>query len=478
MHFIMSNKILSKNELLATLPPPWPQNLFSDIEKTAAEAKTKLAILDDDPTGTQTVHDMPVITNWSIPALAAELKADGPGFFVLTNSRSFTKPAAEALNREIGANLRQAISSTGVPVEVISRSDSTLRGHFPGEVDALLEGMEMPSLPRILVPCFFEGGRLTANDIHYVTEGSKVIPAALTPYAKDAVFGYKSSNLRNWVAEKTRGTLTVDQVASITIDDLRKGGPQRVSKKLVALEAFSCCIVNAVEYHDLMVFVAGLLTSEALGRQFLIRSGASYVRARAGIKPRVLLGRKDLTATSGSGGLFVIGSYVPKTNSQLAVLRQQQHVVGIEVKAKLLLDDASQANAIEAATDAANRALKSGLDVALFTSRDIVAGIDEGSNLTINRRISDSLIAIVRGIDCRPSYIVAKGGITSSDIATKGLSVQRAIIMGQVLPGVPVWRLGRETRWPGMSYIVFPGNVGEDDALATIQKLMKMPNKT
>lgn len=473
----MMDQTLFKSDLFASLPSPWPENLFPDIRKTVTKAKTKLVILDDDPTGTQTVHGMPVITNWSIPALAAELNNVAPGFFVLTNSRSITRPAAVALNKEIGAKLRQAVSSTGISVEVISRSDSTLRGHFPSEVDALLEGMGSPSLPRILIPCFFEGGRLTANDIHYVTEGDKLIPAALTPYAKDAVFGYRCSNLRHWVAEKTGGALSVDQVASITIDDIRKGGPGRVNEKLHALPPFSCCIVNAVEYSDLNVFVAGLLASEALGYQFLIRSGASFVRSRAGVSRKALLEGKELTVSSGRGGLFVIGSYVPKTNSQLAALGQRKNVVNIEVKAELLFDDALQSNAIETAIASANRALKRGLDVALFTSRDIVVGSDEWSSLNINQRISDSLIAIVRGIDCRPSYIVAKGGITSSDIATKGLSVHRAMVIGQVLPGVPVWRLGRETRWPGMTYIVFPGNVGDDDALVTIQRLMKMSDQ-
>jgi uncharacterized protein YgbK (DUF1537 family) len=76
------------------------------------------------------------------------------------------------------------------------------------------------------------------------------------------------------------------------------------------------------------------------------------------------------------------------------------------------------------------------------------------------------LIALVQRITATPRFLVAKGGITSSDIATGGLGVRRAHVLGQLIPGVPVWRLGAESRFPGMAYVVFPGNVGDDRALA------------
>ena len=474
----MTDAIITRADLLATLPPPWPADPFPSVQKAVGKAKTRLVVLDDDPTGTQTVHDMPVLTTWSVPCLETELKNTGPGFFILTNSRSLTAPAAQSLSREIGLNLRQAVASTGVPVSVISRSDSTLRGHFPGEVDALLEAMGTPHLPRIIIPCFFEGGRLTANDIHYVAEGDQLIPAAQTPYARDAAFGYHQSNLRDWVMEKTDGAVSGEQLSSVTIEDVRTGGPDRVAERLQSLLSGSCCIVNALEYRDLEVFVAGLLATEFQGRQFVFRSAASFVRTRAGMAARDLLDRAELTVDNDNGGLFVVGSYVPKTSAQLAALGRQDGVVEIAVKVDDLLDDARQPAAIAAATAAANRALEKGKDTVLFTSRDLVAGTDAKSSLNIGRRVSDSLIAIVHGIACKPSYLVAKGGITSSDIATKGLGVQRAMVMGQVLPGVPVWRLGRETRWPGMAYIVFPGNVGSDDALANIRQRLSQPTES
>ena len=89
------------------------------------------------------------------------------------------------------------------------------------------------------------------------------------------------------------------------------------------------------------------------------------------------------------------------------------------------------------------------------------------------QRVSDGLIEIVQKIAVRPRYLVAKGGITSSDTATAALGVVRATVAGQILPGIPVWRTGAESRHPGLAYIVFPGNVGGDDALVEVERKLK-----
>ncbi len=466
---------ITRPQLLTTLPPVWPEDLYALIRAAVGESTTKLVVLDDDPTGTQTIDGLPVLTRWSVPVLTAELNANGPGFFILTNSRSLSSDAAAALSREIGTNLRRASALADAPVEIISRSDSTLRGHFPGEVDALMEAMDTQELPCILAPCFFEGGRLTVNDTHYVAEGDRLIPAAQTPYARDAVFGYRHSNLRRWVVEKNNRGDSGKRVRAISIEDLRHGGPLRVARQLLSLQAGDCCIVNAVEYHDLMVFVAGLMMVHTLeNRRFIYRAASSLVRVRAGIEPKKLLSRSDLTLKSQRGGLFVVGSYVPKSNAQLAVLRNSAKMVAVEVAVDALLDNLRQPMVVDRATASINTALARGCDVVLFTSRDLVMGEDAINNLDIGRRVSQSLSNIIAKLEQAPRYLVAKGGITASDIATDALKVRRAVVMGQVLPGVPVWRLGNEARWPGLPYILFPGNVGEDNALAHIQKRLAL----
>ena len=461
--------VISSSETLDGLPPEWPENLLPDIRARVDAAKRKIVVLDDDPTGTQTVHGVPVLTTWSAEVLARELQGAAPAVYILTNSRSLTAPAADALGREIGANLKQAGQSTGVALEVISRSDSTLRGHFPGEVEALKTGLGAEILPCLLVPFFLEGGRYTIGDVHYVAEGRRLVPAAETPYARDAVFGYRHSHLGRWIEEKTRGRIGAGQVTAITLEDLRRGGASTVAEKLAAMAPGSFGIVNAAAYRDLEVFVSGLLQAEDSGHAFVFRTAASFVRVRAGIAPREVLERQELTTAGDHGGLFVVGSYVPKTTAQLKTLIQTGKVAAVELAVEALLEDTGRDREIQRAAAAVNRHIRQGRDTVVSTSRQLVTGTDAEDNLAIGRQVSASLIRIVRELGCQPRYLVAKGGITSSDVATLGLGVQRAMVMGQVLPGVPVWKLGEETRYPGMAYIVFPGNVGDDNALAVIQ---------
>ncbi len=273
-----------------------------------------------------------------------------------------------------------------------------------------------------------------------------------------------------WVAEKTGGRIPAESVLSISLDTLRIGGPQSVADLLLGVPPESAVVVNAAAYRDLEVFVAGLLRAEAAGREFMARTAASYVQVRAGIAPRALLTARELVAANDNGGVFIVGSYVPKTTAQLAALTEGGTIVPIEVDVDMLLDDVQQDGEMTRVIQRLNQMVLQGRDVVVYTTRSLTTGDSAADNLRIGRRVSDSLITIVRGMQAQPRYLVAKGGITSSDVATKGLDVRRAIVTGQVLPGVPVWRLGAESRYPGMAYIVFPGNVGDDDALLTIQQ--------
>jgi uncharacterized protein YgbK (DUF1537 family) len=256
----MPAAIVPKTDPLACQPPEWPEDLLGHIQDRVHAAGRKVVVLDDDPTGTQTVHGVPVLTTWSVDAIARELENRFPAFYILTNSRSLPASTACAIGSEIGANLKQACRRTSAPVEVISRSDSTLRGHFPGEVDALKDGLGVSTHPCLLIPFFLEGGRYTIDDIHYVADGNQLVPAASTPFARDAVFGYRHSNLRRWVEEKTGGRVPAEQVTSIMLDDLRRGGPSRVARQLTAMTPDSYGVVNAASYRDLEVLVAALTT--------------------------------------------------------------------------------------------------------------------------------------------------------------------------------------------------------------------------
>jgi uncharacterized protein YgbK (DUF1537 family) len=462
---------LAARELGPALPPLVDDpDLEGRVRDAVAASGRKVVALDDDPTGVQTVYDTAVLAHWDAAALAVELGQPEPLFFVLTNSRSLPEAAATALNREIAGNLLEVSRESGTPFAVVSRSDSTLRGHFPAETDALAE--VLGGVDGVLIcPAFFEGGRVTVGDVHYVREGERLTPAVETEFARDATFGYRARSLPEWVEEKSRGRSKASDVASISLEEIRGGVPSRIVDRLRGVRGGQPVIVNALDYPDLWTVVLGLLQAEAEGKKFLYRTGASFVRARAGIGARPLLTREELLgpgAPRPARGVVVVGSHVRRTTEQLERLLTLADVSGVEVTVSELLGgtDACERE-IGRGLRSAEKAIASEKTPVIFTTRRVEhpAGRDE---LAVGRMVSDALVAIVDGLEGRPDFVVGKGGITSSDIGTRGLGAERVIVLGQVRPGVPVWRLGAESRFPGLPYVVFPGNVGDRDTLADI----------
>jgi uncharacterized protein YgbK (DUF1537 family) len=462
-----------KAELLNTLAPEWPEDLIPSIQTLIKKSNTKIVALDDDPTGTQTVYDVPVLTEWSQASLTTVMAEPGAVVYILTNSRSVPLAEAQAMNREIATNLKAASQAAGRDFVVVSRSDSTLRGHYPGEVTALVEALEQTVDGTLIIPFFLEGGRLTINDIHYVAEGEWLVPAAETEYARDATFGYTRSNLREWASEKHQGHISAQDVAAISIADVRTGGPDTVASILQQVRGGQVCVVNAVTYRDMEVFVAGLLQAEAAGKRFVYRTAASFVRVRGGLAPRSLLTADDLATPAKKGGLIVAGSYIKKSTLQIEAVQALSNVTGFEVSVERLIEAQSRDEEVERVVSRANEALAAGQEVLIYTSRRLITGRNEASSLQIGQIISAALVEIVQCVSETPAWVIAKGGITSSDVATKGLGVKQAQVMRQAILGVPVWRTGEESRWPGLIYVVFPGNVGGPEAIAEMVQILR-----
>lgn len=459
---------LPKTATFAALPTVWPHEVLSVNGTAACASGRTLVVLDDDPTGTQTVCDIVVVTAWDVATLTAELSAAPVCFYILTNSRSLTPAATRSLHLELASNLRAASAATGRAFVVASRSDSTLRGHYPLETETLAEILG-PFDVTLLVPYFEAGGRYTIEDTHYIAEGDQLVPAAATPFARDAAFGYRASHLPSYVEEKTAGRTRATDVATISLDLIRRGGPVAVAEKLRALPPGSVCIVNAAAPRDIEVLAAATLSAETTGSRFLYRTAAGFVAARIGQSPEhAILSPAAFSTPNAHGGLTLVGSYVPRTSAQLYFLLTNSAVNTIEVEVTALLDDTRREATLAATVTALNTDLAAGRDTVVYTSRQLITGSDATANLAIGRRVSDAVIHLVRNLSVAPRYVIAKGGITSSDTATLGLGVRRALVLGQALPGVPVWQLGPEARFPGLGYVVFPGNVGSDTALAEL----------
>ncbi len=442
---------------------------LSSIRALLIKKPKSIVILDDDPTGTQTVHGVPVITQWSEEVLESELLAS-PVFFILTNSRSLQAEAAENLGKVLGERLQKLAQKHHKNLIVISRSDSTLRGHYPNEVNALAKGLGWHKAKHLLIPAFFEGGRYTFHDIHYVKEGNAFIPAAQTPFSRDNTFGYSNSDLKDWIVEKTGEEVKREQIASLSIEQLRRGSTASIQQVLLAPSS-SHIVVNATCNSDLQNLALACLQANA---DFVFRTGASFVNAISGIAPRPCLSKFQILAdNTEGGGLVVIGSYVPKTTAQLNYLKASSDAVIFELDASKVHDAERFLSEVESLVKKVDQNIADHKDVVVHTSRTIIKGTSKTESLEIVNRISNGLVSLVKKLNNRPKYILAKGGITSSDIATKALSVSRASVMGQVLKGIPVWKLGPESKFPDIPYIVFPGNVGDETAIQSVLKLLK-----
>jgi uncharacterized protein YgbK (DUF1537 family) len=233
-------------------------------------------------------------------------------------------------------------------------------------------------------------------------------------------------------------------------------------------------VINAASYRDLEVLVAGLLEAEAAGKRFIYRTAASFVRVRGGLSRRGLLDARELAALSGPGpGLIIAGSYIRKSSQQIEALQPLPGVHSLEVRVEALLDEGRRIVEVRRVASAAETAMGAGQNVLIFTSRRLVTEGSEGPSLSIGKSVSSGLVEIVQNLKTRPAWVIAKGGITSSDIATGGLGVQRARVLGQILPGVPAWLTGPESRWPGLLYVVFPGNVGGPQGMVEAVNLLR-----
>jgi uncharacterized protein YgbK (DUF1537 family) len=453
-----------------------------------------VVFLDDDPTGTQTIADLPVLTSWTVDDLQWALQQPTTGFFVLTNTRSLSEVDAAERNRQVVDALHQVATVEEVPYVIASRSDSTLRGYFPLETDVLAE--ELASRGTIIdgvivCPAYVEPGRVTVDSVHWARTGDGMIPVSHSEFAKDASFGYRNSDLRDWVEEKTAGQIPRDSVARITLTDIRTGGPDRVLEILSGLRDGQPVVVDTAVDADQQVVVLALLRAEAAGKNFIYRIGPSFVRARSGQRPTPPADAERLRQISASQpaktgderqatkhGLIAVGSHVPLTTRQLDRLRAKGKIIELELNVPTLLDDAARAGHVDEIAGQAARLLQSNegdSDIVIRTSRTLVTGTDAVDSLSIARTVSAALVGTVREIvsQIRPAFVLAKGGITSSDTATEGLGIRRAWCRGTMLPGIvslwePVAGLAQ-----GIPYIVFAGNVGDDDALAAVVETLR-----
>jgi len=442
--------------------------------ETLVSEDIQIVVLDDDPTGIQTVYGNLLFTRWDVDTLRHGFEHDCPFFYVLTNTRAFTRDRAREIVAEVTRNVLAVNRTYGRLLVFISRSDSTLRSHFPAEIDAIVEVVEredgQPLDAIFMVPAFFEGGRVTAGDVHYLVDGGQRVPTAETEYARDSVFGYSTSRLPDYIEEKTGGRVRAASVQSVSLDLLRNASPGVLAGLLDGLRGRTFVVVNAENYADLNRFAEAVLAAARRGKRFAFQSAASVVKALTRLPDRPLLGPEIVRGRPGPG-LFVVGSHVERTSRQLEALLARPFIQGEEVDVGEVLRCFDVL--LETTLERVQAAWSAGRTPVVYTSRKELTFDSAEERLEAGQTISRFLAQVVRRLPAPLAFLVAKGGITSHDILMRGLEADRATVLGQILPGVPVVSALAGSRFEGMPYVIFPGNVGGDDALVRTYETLR-----
>ena len=425
--------------------------------------KTRIIVFDDDPTGSQTVHGCLLLTRWDVATLTVALEDAAPLFFILTNTRGVDAAHAAAITREACHNLKIALATQDIQPVFVSRSDSTLRGHYPVETDVIAKELG-PFDAHFLVPAFFEGGRITRASVHYLVSEGREIPVHETEFARDSVFGYRHSYLPDYVEEKTGGRIKAQSVVRLQLEDLRRG----VYEQLLSLRDNACVVVDAEKQDDLDRFAADLLKAAGQGKRFLFRSAASLITSLAHLPPQPVPGAQMAQYVRGHApGAVIVGSHVPRTTRQLGELLKQPDVMPIEVDVNRLTEE--RATLLKQVLTEAEFAHRMKRIPVVYTSRTERRFPDQRARLAFGEQVSGFLMDVVRGLPRTLGFLVSKGGITSNDVLSSGLALRTARLLGQILPGVSVVRCPHDhPRYPDLPVVIFPGNVGDDRALATV----------
>jgi uncharacterized protein YgbK (DUF1537 family) len=409
----------------------------------------RIVVLDDDPTGTQTVADLPIVLTPDIQTLSTAVSQWAGPLWVLTNTRAMKLADAKSHLAMIADRVQTVL---GPSVRLVLRGDSTLRGHVLGEIDTL----SAPDSVALFVPAFVEQGRVTIRGVHYVTLGDRRVEVATTEYARDPEFSYRTSDLVQWIAERDPGR----PAFGMPLETLRSIGSSALADLLMSVPAHSVVVPDVETTADLQVIRDAWVEAQRRGRPVVLRCASSLAGVVTGAPA------KPIAVEPVTGPVLVVcASYTSGATGQLAALAGLEGIASHQV-------DLSRA--VSAHPDATNYchslahevadSLRAGRVTVLSTPRDTAP---HRLNFAVGEQIMDAVVGTVRQLQGKFAALVTKGGITSARVARDALSVPIAYVRGQVLPGIPVWALDFP---PGgaIDQVVIPGNVGQPTAIREI----------
>ena len=281
----------------------------------------KFVVIDDDPTGSQTVHDCLLLLKWDFSTLAKGFESKSNLFFILANTRSLSENDAKLTIEEICKNLKDVITSQAYEEEIIfiSRGDSTLRGHNFLEPIAINSCLG-PFDATFHIPAFIEGKRLTINGSHFVDK----TPISQTIFAKDKIFGYETSNVKNLLFQQSKSQINFEDIQNLLLSDIEMLNDEEnniVFKKLNNLKNNKHVIVDVENYSQLKKF--SLVIKKLIKqKKFLFRTAASFISSiseKSFSQSEIFFSNLRIRNKEKSflPGLIIVGSYVELSTIQL-----------------------------------------------------------------------------------------------------------------------------------------------------------------
>ena len=449
----------------------------------------KVIVIDDDPTGSQTVNNCLLLLKWDYSTLIKGFKSNSNLFFILANTRSLSENDAKSRLEEICKVLKKIISTESYKEEFIfvSRGDSTLRGHNFLEPNVINNCLG-PFDATFHIPAFIEGKRLTIDGVHFVEN----IPISQTIFSKDKIFGFETSNIKDLLIQKSKFQLKSEDIQNLKLSELKilKSEEKNiVFKKLKNLKKNSHVIVDIKNYSQLRQFSLAI-SKLSKQKKFLFRTAASFISSISGItnnyqKPFFYsqLRRKN-SKKKFLPGLIVVGSYVELTTKQLKKFLEISDCEPIELdvfefsRISSLKKDQDQLILYKNKFLSEIRSiLKKGNTPLLFTSRKELLLSDNVGQLNFYNSLANFISAIVADLKNEIGYLVCKGGITTNIILSNGLKANYVYLHGQIITGISIVTFKLENH-ENLPIVTFPGNIGNQDSLVDVWRILENKKNT
>ena len=291
----------------------------------------KIIVIDDDPTGSQLVHDCLLLLNWNYETLLKGLLSKSNLLFILANTRSLSEKEVKKRLQEICNNLHKVSIENNIQHNLlfVSRGDSTLRGHNFLEPYLINEYLG-PFDATFHIPAFLEGNRITINGKHFVNG----IPAHKTTFANDIIFGYETNDLKKLLLKKSRSKIELKNIENLNCIDQQTS--YELKKYMENLKNNTHVIVDIDKFSQLEKF-SKIIRELIKNKKFLFRTAASFLKAISNTKnPKKsnfyysqLRARNNLNQFL--PGLIIIGSYTDISTNQFKKLLEFDFFNAIEI---------------------------------------------------------------------------------------------------------------------------------------------------